>query len=81
MIWGGENLLNENNIRFFAARVAESLKEYFQDKQIRGIPLLGANETLAFVDGVKQGILDLKRFLCIRPGLPDGVTARMNRLN
>lgn len=44
MVRGGENLLNENNIRFFAGRAIESLNEYFADRNMRGISPLGAKE-------------------------------------
>jgi hypothetical protein len=79
--WGGENLLHETNMRFFADRAVASMNDFFRESSTRGIGLLGALEALQFADGMREGVRDLKQFLASRPGLPEGVTARMSKLN
>lgn len=79
--WGGENLLHETNMRFFANLAIASMNEFFRDSRTRGISLLGSTEALQFGDGMREGVRDLKQFLAARPGLPEGVTARMTKLN
>ncbi len=81
VLWGGHNLENENNIRFFAERAIESLNQYFASKNRYIINFLGPDEVLEFVNGMKAGIRDLKFFLSRRGGLPEGVKVRMLRLN
>jgi hypothetical protein len=78
-IWGGENLLHENNIRFFADRAIESLNAYFSKQNIRRITLFGPDDALEFANGMKEGIRELKQFLLMR-GLPEGVRIRMDKL-
>jgi hypothetical protein len=82
-VWGGENLLNENNIRFFAANAMKNLNEHFQECQVHRMPLrlLDEPDILEFGNGMIAGTLELKRFLGVKMGLPDGVTARMYKLH
>ena len=79
ILWGGHNLENELNIRYFSERVIQSLNEYFRGKN-PNITLLGEDDELEFVNGMKAGIRDLKTFLSMRGGLPEGVKVRMDRL-
>jgi hypothetical protein len=80
--WGGENLLNENNIQFFADKAIKSLNSYFSQQNMRQIrTLFDQDDVLEFADGMREGINGLKQFLATRGGLPEGVRIRMDRLN
>ena len=81
-LWGGENLLNENNLRFFAEKAIDSLNDYFSQQNMRQIrTLLGPDDVNQFVHGMREGTKDLKQFLVTRGGLPEGVRIRMDRFN
>ncbi len=81
-LWGGENLLNENNLRFFAEKAINSLNDYFSQQNMRQVrTLLGPDDVAEFVNGMREGIRDLKQFLATRGGLPEGVRIRMDKLN
>jgi hypothetical protein len=81
-VWGGENLLNENNMRFFAERAIQSLNNYFANQNLRRIrTLFGQDEILEFANGMREGVNELKRYLLTRGGLPEGVKIRMDKLN
>jgi len=80
-VWGGENLLNENNIRFFAQNAIKSLNSYFSQQNMRQITaVFDHDDVLEFVNGMREGIKELKQFLVARGGLPEGVRKRMDML-
>lgn len=81
-VWGGENLLNENNMQFFAARAIQSLNDYFAKQNMRQIrTVFEQDDVLEFANGMREGINELKRYLLTRGGLPEGVKIRMDKLN
>jgi hypothetical protein len=80
-VWGGENLLNENNIRFFAQNAIKSLNGYFSQQNMRQITaVFDHDDVLEFANGMREGINELKKFLVTRGGLPEGVRKRMDML-
>lgn len=80
--WGGENLLNENNIRFFAHNAMMNLNGEFLTMQPGRVQvhLFDPPEITEFGNGMLAGVQELKRFLSSKPGLPNGVRARMDKL-
>ena len=69
-VWGGENLLHENNIRFFAENAIKSLNTYFSQQNMRQVrTVFDHNDVLEFANGMKEGVKGLKQFLATRGGL------------